>query len=362
MNITKRLIIMGGGTGGHIFSGLEIAKYLIQRGWEVSWLGAYNKMESIIVPRYKIKINFINISALRNKNIIKQLLSIITIIKAIKEAKSIIQKKQPNIVLGMGGYVSGPGGIAAWLCNIPLVIHEQNAIVGLTNRWLSKIAKHILQAFPNTIDKAYTVGNPVRQKIIQLPSPKIRYTNRTGAIRILVLGGSQGSNILNKIFPQISSKLTRKVIIWHQTGLKESSKTKFLYKKFYNSFVKYKINTFINNIDKAYLWADIAICRSGALTVSEISAVGLAAIFVPFANHKDQQQYFNALPLAKINAAKIIKESKNLIQSLINILNNISRYHLLEMAKKAQTLFIPNTVINIETILNNIIKTNNIIV
>ncbi|MGP1933066.1 MAG: undecaprenyldiphospho-muramoylpentapeptide beta-N-acetylglucosaminyltransferase [Arsenophonus sp. ET-YP4-MAG3] len=339
MSKQKRIMVMAGGTGGHVFSGLAVANYLKLQGWDVCWLGTADRIEANLVPKYNIKIEFIKISGLRGKGIKAFLVVPFKIIKAIKQAKIIIDCYQPNIVLGMGGYVSGPSVLAAWICNIPIVLHEQNGVAGLTNRWLSKISKRVLQAFPTAFPNVEVVGNPVRESILTLPEPEERLINRNGALRILVIGGSQGAKILNKTLPKVAKQLDGKVIIWHQTGKGAKKITETLYKKLSCKLNTYKVNEFIDDIAKAYAWADIIICRSGALTVSEVCVVGLPAIFIPF-QHKDRQQYWNALPLEKVGAAKIIEHTQFLTNTLVTLLSQLSRTQLLDMAKKARKISI----------------------
>ncbi|MGP1956450.1 MAG: undecaprenyldiphospho-muramoylpentapeptide beta-N-acetylglucosaminyltransferase [Arsenophonus sp. NC-PE1-MAG3] len=339
MSQPKRLLVMAGGTGGHVFPGLAVANYLKLQGWDVRWLGTADRMEADLVPKHGIEIEFIKISGLRSKGIKAVLLAPFKVIKAIKQAKMIIQRYQPDVVLGMGGYVSGPGGIAAWLSNIPIVLHEQNGIPGLTNRWLAKIAKRVLQAFPSSFSNATVVGNPVREAVLAIPEPEERLIDRDGSIRILVIGGSQGATILNQILPEVAAQLDGKVIIWHQAGKGAQQMTETLYKKLCGKSDTYKVTEFIDDVAKAYAWADIIVCRAGALTVSEIAAAGLPAIFVPF-QHKDRQQYWNALPLETAGAAKIIEQPQFSTNTLVKLLGQWSRPQLLDMAKKARAISI----------------------
>lgn len=202
----KKLLIMAGGTGGHVFPGLAVAHELNKQGWQVRWLGTADRMEAHLVPKHGIEIDFIQISGIRGKGIFAKLLSPLRILKAIIQARKIIKAYQPDVVLGMGGYVSGPGGVAAKLCGVPVILHEQNGIAGLTNQWLSKIATTVLQAFPSAFKNAKVVGNPVREDILSLPSPQERFTSRDDKIRILVMGGSQGAKILNDIIPLAFNK------------------------------------------------------------------------------------------------------------------------------------------------------------
>ncbi len=335
---SKRLMVLAGGTGGHVFSGLAVALHLIEKGWKVHWLGAPDRIESDLVPKYGIDIDFIDISGLRGKCIKTQLSTQFRIFKAVQKARVIIRRFNPNVILGMGGYVSGPGGIAAWLCGIPLVLHEQNRIAGLTNRWLSRIAKKVLQAFPGAFPNAEVVGNPLRRDVLALPRPIERLKGREGPLRVLVLGGSQGAQILNQITPQIASYLGNKIALWHQVGKGALEMVLNNYDRIDQS--QHIITEFIDNIAIAYLWADVVICRSGALTVSEIAAVGLPAIFVPF-QHQDRQQYWNARVLEEVGAAKIIEQEQLSAKLICDILNNLHRQILFDMAQKARKVAMP---------------------
>ncbi|PPI88650.1 undecaprenyldiphospho-muramoylpentapeptide beta-N-acetylglucosaminyltransferase [Candidatus Pantoea edessiphila] len=334
--MNKKLMIIAGGTGGHIFPGLAIADYMIKKlSWNVCWLGTANNMESNIVPQYDIKIYFIKINALRGKGITTQLLAPISILNAFLQSRKILKLYKPDVVIGMGGYVSGPGSLAAWSYGIPLLLHEQNSIAGLTNKWLSKIATKVLQGFPGAFPNTNVVGNPIRKDISKVALPTERFIGRTGPLRVLVIGGSQGAEIINNILPKVAFYLNKKIIVWHQTGKNKQQEVK---KSYFNSGQNQHIITeFINDIFFAYSWADIIICRSGALTVSEISAVGLAAIFIPF-QHKDRQQYLNALHLVRIGAAKIFEPKEFTVANIVKILLFWDRSILLEMAKKARRL------------------------
>ncbi|AHG60158.1 Murg [Buchnera aphidicola str. G002 (Myzus persicae)] len=344
---------MAGGSGGHIFPGLAIANYLIKQGWSVNWIGTENNLESKIIPQHGIKIHFIKIKGLRDSSFKNLISSPIYILRSYYQIKKIIKNWSPDIILGMGGYVSGPGGVAAWRTKIPLILHEQNKIAGLTNRWLSKISTKNMQAFPNVLINAEVVGNPVCENIINIPSPKKRFKNRKGALRVLVVGGSQGASILNSILPKVSFLLQEKIIIWHQVGTLELEKTQKNYKNL--GLKNYIITDFINNIASAYEWADVIICRSGALTVSEVSIVGLGAIFIPYP-HKDEQQYRNAQNLEKIGAAKIIDQSDFNTKLIVKIINSLNRNQLLIMAEKAYSLGIRNSTLKIFKIIKKIIN------
>lgn len=357
MSQAKKLLVMAGGTGGHVFPGLAVAHYLQAQGWEIRWLGTADRMEAALVPKHGIDIEFIQISGLRGKGIAAQLGAPWRIYKAIRQAKTIIKRYQPDAVLGMGGYVSGPGGIAAWQCGVPVVLHEQNGIAGLTNKWLSRIAKRVLQAFPGAFPNAPVVGNPVREDVLALPAPQVRLAGREGAIRVLVVGGSQGARILNQVMPRVVEKVGEQLNIWHQAGKGSKESTEALYNEHMQVSVnsEYKVTEFIDDMAQAYAWADIVVCRSGALTVSEIAAAGLPAIFVPF-QHKDRQQYWNALPLEKAGAAKILEQSQFTADAVASLLEQWDRNELLSMAEKAHSCAITDATERVATVICEVAK------
>lgn len=250
-----------------------------------------------------------------------------------------MKRFKPDVVLGMGGYVSGPGGLAAWSLGIPVVLHEQNGIAGLTNKWLAKIATKVMQAFPGAFPKADVVGNPVRVDVLALPLPDTRLTGREGPVRVLVVGGSQGARILNQTMPQVAAKLGDAVTIWHQSGKGAQQTVEQAYAA--EGQPQHKVTEFIDDMAAAYAWADVVVCRSGALTVSEIAAAGLPAVFVPF-QHKDRQQYWNALPLEKAGAAKIFEQPQFTADAVATTLAGWNRDALLEMAQRARAVAIPD--------------------
>ncbi len=335
----KRLMVMAGGTGGHVFPGLAVAHHLMDQGWQIRWLGTADRMEASLVPKHGIDIDFIEISGLRGKGLKAMLFAPIRIFNAWRQARAIMQRFQPDVVLGMGGYVSGPGGLAAWSLGIPVVLHEQNGIAGLTNKWLSKIAKTVMQAFPGAFPNAEVVGNPVRTDVLALPQPEQRLAGREGEIRVLVVGGSQGARVLNLTMPQVAEKLGDSVTIWHQSGKGGQQTVEQAYAD--AGQPQHKVTEFIDDMAEAYAWADVVVCRSGALTVSEIAAAGLPAIFVPF-QHKDRQQYWNALPLEKAGAAKIFEQPQFTADAVARTLAGWDRKTLLEMAECARAAAIPD--------------------
>ncbi|MGL4927221.1 MAG: undecaprenyldiphospho-muramoylpentapeptide beta-N-acetylglucosaminyltransferase [Plesiomonas shigelloides] len=335
----KRLLVMAGGTGGHVFPGLAVAHQLMEQGWQVRWLGTADRMEADLVPKHGIEIDFIQISGLRGKGWRAQLGAPLLIWRAIRQARQIMRDYQPDVVLGMGGYVSGPGGVAAWLQGIPVVLHEQNAIAGLTNRWLSRIAAKVLQAFSGAFAKAPVVGNPVRQDVLALPEPAQRMKDRSGPLRVLVVGGSQGARVLNRTLPAVAAALGDQITLWHQVGKGALPEVEQAYQA--AGATGHKITEFIDDMADAYQWADVVICRSGALTVSELAAAGVPAIFVPF-QHKDRQQYLNGLTLEKAGAAYIIEQDQLTAERLEAQLLLLNRPQLLAMAQHARAAAIPD--------------------
>ncbi|MFA0566786.1 undecaprenyldiphospho-muramoylpentapeptide beta-N-acetylglucosaminyltransferase [Vibrio gallaecicus] len=333
MKKNKKLLVMAGGTGGHVFPGLAVAKKLQAQGWEIRWLGTADRMEADLVPKHGIEIDFIKVKGLRGQGVSKLLKAPFQIINAIIQAKKHIQAWQPDVVLGMGGYVSGPGGIAAWLSGIPVVLHEQNAVAGLTNQWLSKIAKKVFQAFPGAFPKAEVVGNPVREDVVALEDPSERMKDRQGDVRILVMGGSQGAKVLNDTLPKVMSQLGSGFTVMHQAGKNNQENVLDAYRS--HSVDAVQVSEFIDDVAQAYAWADLLVCRSGALTVSEVSAAGVGAIFIPFM-HKDRQQALNADHLVECGAAFMIEQPDLTVDNLTNAIATLDRNELKMMATKAR--------------------------
>lgn len=335
MKTNKRLMVMAGGTGGHVFPGLAVAKQLQQQGWEIRWLGTADRMEADLVPKHGIEIDFIRVKGLRGQGVLKLLKAPFQIVNAILQARRHMKRWQPDVVLGMGGYVSGPGGIAAWLLGVPVVLHEQNAVAGLTNQWLAKIATKVFQAFAGAFNDVPVVGNPVRGDVSRLPAPQERMSERQGPIRILVMGGSQGARILNQTLPQVLEKLDGEAYeIHHQAGKNQHEAVISAYQEAHISNVQ--VTEFIDDVANAYAWADLLVCRSGALTVSEVSAAGVAAIFVPFM-HKDRQQALNADHLVECGAALMIEQPNLTVALMAETIHNLDRPTLMTMGIKARS-------------------------
>ena len=336
--MAKKLLVMAGGTGGHVFPAIAVARELQQQGWEICWLGTKDRMEADLVPKHGIPIEFIQISGLKGKGVGALLKAPFAILRAVMQACKIIKKFKPDAVLGMGGYVSGPGGIAAKLCGVPVILHEQNAVAGLTNVWLSKIARRVLQAFPNAFPNAEVVGNPVRQDLFEIEAPEQRFAERSYPINILVMGGSQGAQVINQTVPEVAKVLGNQVFISHQVGKGKLAGVEEIYHATGNGVA----SEFIDDMKAAYEWADLVICRSGALTVCEIAAAGLPAVFVPF-QHKDKQQFLNAEYLVETGAAYVIEQPEFTPEKLLAVLEPLiaDRTKLTEMAIKARAKATP---------------------
>ncbi len=337
-----RVLIMAGGTGGHIFPGLAIAKKLRAEGVDVNWLGTQQGVEAQWVPEAGIPIHFISISGVRGKGIKDQVLAPWRIMVALFQSIFIIRKLKPDVVIGLGGFVSGPGGLACWILGTQLVIHEQNAKPGSTNKLLSKIANRILEAFPGTFKQrrnVYTVGNPVRAEILRLPPPDQRFNHGEPIQRLLVLGGSLGAQAINLLLPKALATLPEgmRPAILHQTGEKHGADTQKAYEL---AGVKGEIVPFIVEMDKAYSWADMVLCRAGALTIAELCAVGLGAILVPFPYAIDDHQTANAQFMAKQRAAIVVQQADLTMERLANLLEKVvgSSAECVKMAKAAYTL------------------------
>lgn len=338
-----KVMIMAGGTGGHVFPALALAKELLKRKCAVEWLGTAIGIESKIVEANAIKLNTISISGVRGKGFVTLFSAPLKIVRAILEAKNILKTFKPDVVVGLGGYAAGPGGIAAWLMGIPLVIHEQNARAGTTNKYLAKFAKRVLCGFPTNLKKQECIGNPVRQEISSIAEPTSRFSNRTGKTRLLVLGGSLGALAINKLVPEALAKIDGvdgKVDVIHQCGERHVELTRQAYEPL---SISVHVEPFITEMADVLAWADIVVCRAGALTVSEIASVGVASILIPFPYAIDDHQYFNALWLKEHGAAMIERE-ENLDAELLktkieNLLNNPEE--LLTMAKAARQLAKP---------------------
>jgi UDP-N-acetylglucosamine--N-acetylmuramyl-(pentapeptide) pyrophosphoryl-undecaprenol N-acetylglucosamine transferase len=349
--VNKPILVMAGGTGGHIYPALAVARALEAENQAVVWLGTHRGLEARVVPAAGIDIEWIDIKGLRRKGILALLVAPFQLAWALMQALAVIWRCRPSAVLGMGGFVAGPGGLAAWLTRRPLVIHEQNAAAGLTNRLLARLARVVLQAFPGSFNSsvdAETVGNPVRSDIAAVAAPAVRYGERKGPLRLLVVGGSQGALALNLTVPEALSKLPvhERPLVRHQCGERTLDQARAAYAQ---HDVEVDLHAFIEDMAAAYAWADLVVCRSGALTVAELCAVGLPALFVPFPGAVDDHQTANARPMADAGAAVIIDESMLSPAVLADQLRDWlgSREQLLIKAEAARSLAKPNALARI---------------
>ena len=310
----KRIVIMAGGTGGHVFPALAVAELLMEQGWQVSWLGTQKGLESRVIPEQGIEIDWLSVAGVRGKGLTSKITAVFMLLKACVQAMKILRKRKPDVVLGMGGFVAGPGGLMAALLGIPLIIHEQNRVPGTTNRLLARMANQVLEAFPGSFGgkvKAKTTGNPLRKRFLTALEKEHRQPENE--VRLLVVGGSQGAQILNEIAPeavaewQRSGLAAQSVQVTHQTGAVMLSQVESRYQAL---GINAKAHAFIEDMVAAYQWADLVICRAGAMTVSEVAAMGTPAIFIPLPTAIDDHQTANARYLTDAGAGLLLMQNE----------------------------------------------------
>ncbi len=341
--LLRPVMIMAGGTGGHVYPALAVAEELIRRGIPVVWMGTKKGIEARLVPQAGIEVDWLSMSGLRGKGILSILLAPLKITMACYQAIKILHKRKPTVVLGMGGFVSAPGGVMAWLTRVPLLIHEQNAVPGMSNRLLSWLANTVMEAFPGSFKTSTIhVGNPVRDAIAEMTSPLQRNKDRQDDFRILVFGGSLGAVRLNEIVPQACAQILKNnaLQIKHQAGPGNFDQTRANYA---HLNVKAEVLEYIDNMEEMYAWADLVICRAGAMTIAELAAAGVASILVPYPFAVDDHQTFNAKYLSDSGAAILLKQANLNVESLVSILKNLNREKTLEMANKAHHLGMPES-------------------
>lgn len=345
----KTVLVMAGGTGGHIFPALAVARELQSRGCQVRWLGTAKGLESEIVPQAGFPIDYISIGGLRGKGMATLLLAPFRLAQAMWQAVGVIRRERPDVVLGVGGFVTGPGGAMSWLMGRPLVIHEQNAVAGLTNRLLAPLAKVVCEAFPGTFNgKAHVVctGNPVRAEIVAIAEPTQRFEARKGQpLRLLVLGGSLGALALNQNVPLALAQLPagERPVVRHQAGKRTVEAARAAYAE---AGVEAEVSEFISDMAEAYAWADLVICRAGALTVCELAAAGVGAVMVPYPHAVDDHQTRNARYLSENGAGLLLPQAQLTPEALVGVLRRIgqgerARETLLTMATAARALAMP---------------------
>ena len=335
--MSKTALIMAGGTGGHIFPGLAVAQALRERGWTVHWLGAPGSMEERLVPPRGFALELVEFSGVRGKGMASLLGLPLRLGKALAQARAVLRRVKPDVVVGMGGYITVPGGLAAVLAGVPIVLHEQNSVAGMSNKLLARFAKRVFSAFPNAIAGGQWVGNPLRAEFTQQAEPAARFAGRSGPLRLLVVGGSLGAKALNEVVPQalaLIPEATRPQVT-HQSGAKQIDALQANYTA---AGVQATLTPFIDGAAQAYAEADVIVCRAGASTVTELAAVGAAAVFVPFPAAVDDHQTANARFLVDAGAGWLVQQSVLSAQKLAEMLENMQRSTLVEKAQKAKTM------------------------
>jgi UDP-N-acetylglucosamine--N-acetylmuramyl-(pentapeptide) pyrophosphoryl-undecaprenol N-acetylglucosamine transferase len=338
----RPIMILAGGTGGHVYPALAVARQLRDWGHEVVWMGTRKGLEARIVPASGIPIAWLSVSGLRGKGVLAWLLAPAQLAVAISQALSIVWRLKPRAVLGMGGFVAGPGALVSLALGKPLVIHEQNALAGLTNRWLAPFASRVLMGFPNTFGRedAIFIGNPVRREIAAIPPPEQRLADRRGRLRLLVLGGSLGAKRLNDVLPETLARvpLPQRPEVWHQAG---GGLIDAAIRSYRAVGVEARIDAFIEDMAAAYAWCDLVICRAGALTIAELAAAGAGAILVPYPHAVDDHQSANARFLTEAGAALAVRNEELDASRLTRLLEpflsgGVDRTRLQEMARAAR--------------------------
>jgi len=331
---------MAGGTGGHVFPALAVAHELAARGWQINWLGTPDSFESRVVPAHGFELDTVPAHRLRGEGLGEQLLAPLRLLRAMRQAWQVLRRRRPQVVLGMGGFVTGPGGVVSRLMGTPLVVHEQNAIPGLTNRFLARVANRVLEAFPGSFPAtaaAQTTGNPIRAEIAAMPEPAAIRADR--ALHLLVFGGSQGAQALNETLPAALAAIPRdeRPVVRHQAGRGKAEATLAAYRA---HGVAAEVTEFVDDMAAAYAWADLAVCRAGALTVSELMAAGLPAILVPFPFAVDDHQTVNARYLTEADAARLMPQGTMNPESMSRLLRDLlsDRGALHAMARRAYRL------------------------
>ncbi|MFZ2267383.1 MAG: undecaprenyldiphospho-muramoylpentapeptide beta-N-acetylglucosaminyltransferase [Azonexus sp.] len=346
--MSKTIMIMAGGTGGHIFPALAVAHKLRDAGWRVVWLGNPEGMEARLVPQHGFEMVWVKFAALRGKGILRKLLLPLNLLRGFWQALKALRQVRPNVVLGMGGYITFPGGMMAALTGVPLVLHEQNSVAGLANKVLAGVADRIVTGFPEVLKNGVWAGNPVRPEIAAIASPAGRFAERTDALRLLIIGGSLGAQALNEMVPKGMALLGENELpqIVHQAGEKHLEALKANYAAV---GVQAHCVSFIEDMAGAYEWADLVVCRAGALTIAELAAAGVASILVPYPHAVDDHQTGNAKFLVNVGGAFLLPQ-KDLSPEAIALIRNYSRSQLLEMAEKARSLAKPDATAEVANI------------
>ena len=337
MKKQKVALVMAGGTGGHIFPGLAVAHALREQGWQVHWLGAPGSMESRLVPPQGFALETIDFGGVRGKGLLTLALLPLRLLKAFAQAMAVVRRVKPDVLVGFGGYITFPGGMMGVLAGKKLVLHEQNSVAGAANKVLAGVADKVFTAFPGAIKKAQWVGNPLRAAFLRQGTPAQRFAGRTGPLRLLVVGGSLGAKALNDIVPQALSLLpdNARPVVLHQSGAKQIDALRANYAA---AGVEAELTPFIDDTAQAFADADVVICRAGASTVTEIAAVGAAAIYVPFPHAVDDHQTTNARFIVDAGGGWLMPQHALSAHKLAEMLQNMQRPELQEVAQKAHTM------------------------
>jgi UDP-N-acetylglucosamine--N-acetylmuramyl-(pentapeptide) pyrophosphoryl-undecaprenol N-acetylglucosamine transferase len=349
----RTLMVMAGGTGGHVFPGLAVAHLMQAWGWKVVWLGNPSGMEATLVPKHGIPMEYVRFGGVRGKGLVTKLMLPVNLLRACAQSLSALRRVKPDVVLGMGGYITFPAGLMTALSGRPLVLHEQNSIAGLANKVLAKVARRVLVAFPDALPHAEWTGNPIREELARTLPPKARYGQRSGSLNVLVVGGSLGASALNEVVPRALALLKpqERPHIVHQAGAKhiEALKANYAQADLFNANrdgegeqPEVQLVPFIDDMTSAYANADLVICRSGAMTVAEIAAVGVAAFFVPFPSAVDDHQTTNAAFLADHGGALLVQQRDLTAQGLADWLRSQTRETLAAMAERSRSLAKPD--------------------
>ena len=338
--MTRTLMIMAGGTGGHVMPGLAVAQAMRDRAWNVVWLGSPNGMEASLVPRHGIPMVWVRFGGVRGKGVLTSLMLPVNLVRACVQSLRALREVKPSVVLGLGGYISFPGGMMAALLRRPLVLHEQNSIAGLANKVLAGVADRVLVAFPDALPGAEWCGNPVRQEIAGLAPPAQRFAGREGPLRLLVIGGSLGAQALNTTVPRALAMLPKEIRpqVTHQSG---KAHVQMLQDNYRDAGVEATLVDFIDDMADSYAQADLVICRAGATTVSELAAAGVAGLMVPFPHAVDDHQTSNARFLSERGAGILVPQAELTPDRLAGLLRALSRERVLEIATLAHTLAKP---------------------
>lgn len=343
----KVALIMAGGTGGHIFPGLAVAQALRDKGWRVHWLGAPGSMESRIVPTRGIPLELVEFGGVRGKGIKTLALLPLNLLRAFWQSLQVVRRVKPDVLVGLGGYITFPGGMMGVLCGKPLVLHEQNSVAGMANKVLAGVADRVFAAFPKAMPKAEWVGNPLRAEFLNLPAPEVRFAGRSGKLKVLVVGGSLGARALNTVVPQALALIpeAQRPVVTHQAGEKQIDELRANYAA---AGVQATLTPFIDNTAQAFADADLVICRAGASTVTELAAVGAAAAFVPFPAAVDDHQTFNARFLVDQGGGWLLPQATLTPEALAEMLLKTERPALMQRAlgaKKMQQLHATEAVV-----------------